>query len=109
MYAFHASLPDSRPPPVSFSPPNAPPISAPLVPIFTLAMPQSLPRAEQKCFRASRRRRENRRRQPLRHGVVHRDRFIQGIELDEVDERREDLFSDDRHRRRGERTRVGST
>src|SRR6185437_14636094 len=44
MYAFHASLPDSRPPPVSFSPPNAPPISAPLVPIFTLAIPQSLPR-----------------------------------------------------------------
>ena len=38
-----ASLPDSRPPPVSFSPPNAPPISAPEVPMFTLAMPQSLP------------------------------------------------------------------
>ena len=29
MYCFHESLPDSRPPPVSFSPPNAPPISAP--------------------------------------------------------------------------------
>src|ERR1700722_19325121 len=43
MYAFHASLPDSRPPPVSFSPPNAPPISAPLVPMLTLAMPQSEP------------------------------------------------------------------
>ena len=46
MYCFQLSLPDSRPPPVSFSPPNAPPISAPLVPMFTLAMPQSLPSAE---------------------------------------------------------------
>src|SRR6185436_12495657 len=46
MYAFHASEPDSRPPPVSFSPPNAPPISAPLVPMFTLAMPQSDPSGE---------------------------------------------------------------
>ena len=43
MYAFQASEPDSRPPPVSFSPPNAPPISAPLGPILTLAMPQSEP------------------------------------------------------------------
>src|SRR4029078_5961277 len=43
MYAFQASEPDSRPPPVSFSPPNAPPISAPLVPMLTLAMPQSEP------------------------------------------------------------------
>ncbi|MGO8469967.1 hypothetical protein AB9F45_36400, partial [Rhizobium leguminosarum] len=33
--------PDSRPPPVSFSPPKAPPISAPDVPRLTLAMPQS--------------------------------------------------------------------
>jgi len=33
---------------VSFSPPKAPPISAPLVPMLTLAMPQSLPRAERK-------------------------------------------------------------
>ena len=36
----------SRPPPVSFSPPKAPPISAPLVPMFTLAMPQSDPLTE---------------------------------------------------------------
>ena len=35
------------PPPVSFSPPNAPPISAPLVPMLTLAMPQSEPAGEQ--------------------------------------------------------------
>src|SRR5579859_768005 len=48
MYCFHASEPDSRPPPVSFSPPKAPPISAPEVPMFTLAMPQSLPTAERK-------------------------------------------------------------
>jgi len=39
MYVFQASDPDSRPPPVCFSPPNAPPISAPLVPVFTLTMP----------------------------------------------------------------------
>src|SRR4029450_12839741 len=43
MSARHASEPDSRPPPVSFSPPNAPPISAPLVPRLTLAIPQSDP------------------------------------------------------------------
>src|SRR4029078_9227528 len=43
MYAFHASEPDSRPPPVSFSPPHAPPISAPLVPMFLFANPQSEP------------------------------------------------------------------
>jgi len=43
-----ASEPDSRPPPVSFSPPNAPPISAPDVPRLTLAMPQSLPRCDRK-------------------------------------------------------------
>jgi len=46
MYERHASEPDSRPPPVSFSPPNAPPISAPEVPMLTLAMPQSLPEAD---------------------------------------------------------------
>src|SRR6185312_6765531 len=49
MYALHASEPDSRPPPVSFSPPNAPPISAPEVPMLTLAMPQSLPIADRYC------------------------------------------------------------
>ena len=48
MYAFQASEPDSRPPPVSFSPPNAPPISAPLVPVLTLAMPQSEPAGDRK-------------------------------------------------------------
>jgi hypothetical protein len=40
--------PDSRPPPVSFSPPKAPPISAPEVPMLTLAMPQSEPAADRK-------------------------------------------------------------
>jgi len=44
MYCFQASEPDSRPPPVSFSPPKAPPISAPLVPMLVLTRPQSLPR-----------------------------------------------------------------
>src|ERR1700749_2586296 len=53
MYTFQASEPDSLPPPVSFSPPNAPPISAPEVPIFTLAMPQSEP-AHDKNSSASR-------------------------------------------------------
>ena len=48
MYAFQESEPASRPPPVSFSPPKAPPISAPLVPILTLAIPQSLPAWERK-------------------------------------------------------------
>jgi hypothetical protein len=43
MYCFQASLPDSRPPPVCFSPPKAPPISAPEVGMFTLTIPQSDP------------------------------------------------------------------
>jgi len=43
-----ASEPLSRPPPVSFSPPKAPPISAPDGPILTLTMPQSEPAAERK-------------------------------------------------------------
>ena len=42
-YCFHASLPLSRPPPVSFSPPNAPPISAPFVGMLTLQIPESAP------------------------------------------------------------------
>src|SRR2546430_13321104 len=46
MYAFQASEPDSRPPPLSFSPPKAPPISAPEVPRLMLAIPQSLPAAD---------------------------------------------------------------
>ena len=67
MYCFQASEPDSRPPPVAFSPkitrkplkiskiakkkplnfhspPNAPPISAPEVGMLTFTMPQSEPR-----------------------------------------------------------------
>ncbi len=43
MYCFQESDPASRPPPVSFSPPNAPPISAPLVPTLTFTIPQSDP------------------------------------------------------------------
>ena len=43
MYCFQASDPDSRPPPVAFSPPNAPPISAPDVPMLQFTRPQSLP------------------------------------------------------------------
>lgn len=36
IYCFQESEPDSLPPPVCFSPPKAPPISAPLVGILTL-------------------------------------------------------------------------
>jgi len=43
IYCFQESLPASRPPPVAFSPPKAPPISAPFVGIFTFTIPQSLP------------------------------------------------------------------
>jgi len=43
IYYFHESDPLSLPPPVSFSPPKAPPISAPLVPMLQLAIPQSDP------------------------------------------------------------------
>lgn len=38
MYAFQESEPLLRPPPVSFSPPKAPPVSAPEIPILTLAI-----------------------------------------------------------------------
>ena len=41
--AFLRRLPDSLPPPVAFSPPKAPPISAPDVGMLTLTMPQSEP------------------------------------------------------------------
>ncbi len=44
MYCFHESEPLSLPPPVCFSPPNAPPISAPEVGMFTLTIPQSEPK-----------------------------------------------------------------
>lgn len=43
IYCFHESEPDSLPPPVCFSPPKAPPISAPLVGILTFTIPQSDP------------------------------------------------------------------
>src|SRR5262249_60131781 len=39
----------SRPPPVSFPPQKAPPISAPDGPILTLTIPQSDPAADRKC------------------------------------------------------------
>src|SRR6266436_1791297 len=78
MYCFHASLPDSRPPPVSFSPPNAPPISAQLVPMFTLAMPQSLPRALRKVS-----------------AVI--NLVVKLLELDQIKDRSEDLFLENRH------------
>ena len=43
MYCFQASEPASLPPPVSFYPPKAPPISAPEFPMLTLTIPQSDP------------------------------------------------------------------
>jgi len=42
-YCFQASPPDSRPHPVLLFPPNAAPISAPLVPTLTLTIPVSEP------------------------------------------------------------------
>ena len=43
MYCFHESPPASRPHPVSLLPPKPAPISAPLVGMLTLTMPQSEP------------------------------------------------------------------
>ena len=43
MYCFQESDPDYLPPPVSFSPPKAPPISAPDGPMLTFTIPQSEP------------------------------------------------------------------
>src|SRR5690606_14729386 len=54
MHALHAPDPDSRAPPVTFSPPTAPRISAPEVPMLTLAMPQSEPAADRNASAARR-------------------------------------------------------
>ena len=89
MYIFHESLPLSRPPPVSFSPPNAPPISAPLVPVFTLAMPQSLPAAHNKLLCLSHVVRENSGGQTLRHTVLDRDRFVEIAIRQQIEQRPE--------------------
>ena len=43
IYCFHESEPFYLPPPVSFYPPNAPPISAPAVPMLACTIPQSEP------------------------------------------------------------------
>ena len=43
IYCFHESEPASRPQPVALLPPNAPPISAPLVGAFKLIIPVSAP------------------------------------------------------------------
>lgn len=50
MYCFQESEPDSRPPPVAFSPPKAPPISAPFVGMLTFTMPQSEPLGPSHCY-----------------------------------------------------------
>src|SRR5438874_5453095 len=76
IYIFQESLPLSRPPPVSFSPPKAPPISAPLVPVLTLAMPQSLPAALIN-FSASRISFVKTAGQALGHAVVDCDRLVE--------------------------------
>ena len=79
MYPCQASEPDSRPPPVSFSPPKAPPISAPDGPILTLAMPQSEPAAERKVSASRRSVVEDARGQALGHVVVHGDGVLQNV------------------------------
>ena len=77
MYAFQASEPDSRPPPVSFSPPNAPPISAPDVPMLTFAMPQSEPSGPRKrsASRMSVVKIDDE--SPLRHRIVQSDGLVE--------------------------------
>ena len=70
MYAFQASEPDSRPPPVSFSPPNAPPISAPAGADVDVGDAAVGPGRRQEQLRLAHVVGEHRRRQALRHGVV---------------------------------------
>src|SRR6476620_9836046 len=88
MYAFQASDPDSRPPPVSFSPPNAPPISAPDGPMLTLAIPQSEPLAD---MNLSASRTSLVKIEDERHGVVERDRLVEIAVAERVKDRRESL------------------
>ena len=96
MYAFQASEPDSRPPPVSFSPPNAPPISAPLGPMLTLAMPQSEPELGEEALGLAQVGGEDRRGEPLRNAVLDRDRLVRLRVREHVEDRRERLPLDDR-------------
>ncbi len=84
--------PDSRPPPVCFSPPNAPPISAPDVPMLTLAMPQSEPSADMKRSASRIVGGEDGRRKPLRHSVVQLDRVVELVVGQHVEDRRERLL-----------------
>ncbi|AOJ06612.1 hypothetical protein WS71_04210 [Burkholderia mayonis] len=95
MSRFHASGPDSRPPPVSFSPPNAPPISAPLVPMFTLTILQSLPAADMNGSASRTSFVKKRRRQPLRHAVADRERVAEVVVNEHVENRCERLARDD--------------
>jgi hypothetical protein len=97
MYAFHESLPDSRPPPVSFSPPNAPAdfrAAGSDVHVGDAAIAAA--RAQESFGRANAVG-ENRRRETLRNRVVRGDRVVECIELDQVENRRENFFGDDRH------------
>jgi hypothetical protein len=107
MYCFQASLPDSRPPPVCFSPPKAPPISAPEVGMFTLTIPQSDPfgpihyKKKQKISNRQRRSNhleyvldalgENTGRKTLRYFVVPRNSFFDAFSFQNVDDGGETL------------------
>jgi hypothetical protein len=82
---------------VSFSPPNAPPISAPDVPMLTLAMPQSEPAAGEELLGLHHVAREDRRAEALRHAVVDRDRLVDVGHLDDVEDGRERLLLHDGH------------
>ena len=98
MYAFQESDPASRPPPVSFSPPKAPPISAPDVPKLTLAIPQSLPSADRNRSADLQSIGEHGGGEAVGHAVVAAlDASSRLLVAHKIQNRRESLGADDRH------------
>ncbi len=109
MYAFHASEPDSRPPPVSFSPPNAPPISAPDGPMLTLAMPQSEPLADRNASASRTSVVKMHDDNPCGTSLCSSIARVEVAVFQHVQDRRKRFFADDRRLRVGISTIAGRT
>jgi hypothetical protein len=65
--------------------------------MLTLAMPQSLPAGAQEALRRNQAGGEDRRGEALRNVVVPGDGLLERVELDQVQNGREDLLAQDGH------------
>jgi hypothetical protein len=90
-----ASEPLSRPPPVSFSPPNAPPISAPDGPDIDVDDPAVGAGGGEEGLRLANVVGEDGRGEALRRLVVGGDRLVEGAVAHDVEDRREGLGQGD--------------